>query len=143
MNQQIFTKKEIPEITRKILNQISKKEKATVVAFSGDLGTGKTTLIQSISNQLGIKDDLNSPTFVLIKFYGIEGDYNKLIHVDAYRLESSKELIKLNWNELLKSSNNLILIEWPEKVPEAIPEDAIWVKLEHVNEEIRKIELVL
>jgi tRNA threonylcarbamoyladenosine biosynthesis protein TsaE len=99
---------------------------ATVVALSGDLGAGKTTFAQEVARALGIEEPVTSPTFVIEKIYALTGEtFSQLIHIDAYRLNSAHELEVLGWEELVRDSGNLILIEWPEKVAELIPKDAI------------------
>ncbi len=145
--QKIFTEKEIPDIAKEIIKIISSKslsDKAIVVALSGELGAGKTTLTQFIARELGIKENVISPTFILIKNYEIKNKiFNKLVHIDAYRFEHENELLKLGWEELLANPKNLILIEWPEKVSKIIPKDVIWIKLEHKNEEERMIDIIV
>lgn len=96
---------------------------ATLISLSGELGAGKTTFTQAISRSLGIQEPVTSPTFVLEKIYELpEGNiFSKLVHIDAYRLESGKELEALGFNELYKDSKNLILIEWFEKVKDTLP----------------------
>lgn len=143
-----FKKPEIPEISRKILNKISKtkNKNAKVLALSGDLGAGKTTLTQEIAKQLGIKKGIVSPTFVIMKFYEIDprskyySQFKKLIHIDAYRLDSADDLLKIGWKKLIEDKDNLIIMEWPENVDGCLSESAFWVKLEHVDEETRLFE---
>lgn len=143
-----FNKTEIPEISKKLLDKILKmnNKKARVVALSGELGAGKTTLTQEFGRQLGIKDNIISPTFVIMKIYKINKDsiycshFKKLIHIDAYRLEKPAELLKIGWQELQDNSDNLIVIEWPENVKEHLSDDAYWVKLEHIDDQTRVVE---
>ncbi len=149
----IFGKNDIAAIANEVLDEIEagreeRRERAlgaTVVALSGDLGAGKTTLTQAIARKLGIVENVISPTFVIMKSYavpqqGMRGFF-RLVHIDAYRLDSSSELEKLGWAELIADPENLILIEWPEKVPEAIPAHARRVTLAHKNEDEREIDL--
>lgn len=118
-------------------------DQATVITFSGDLGAGKTTLIQEIARQLGVTDTLQSPTFVIYKRYTILSPQNWsfLIHGDMYRLESAEEIEKLGWSELITDPKNLICIEWPEKITGAIPENALCVTIKHLGGEKRSIEI--
>lgn len=98
---------------------------ATVVALSGQLGAGKTTFTQGAAKALGVEEVVTSPTFVIEKVYALtEQSFGRLIHIDAYRLESAHQLEVLEWEELLADPGNLILIEWPEQVPGAIPAGA-------------------
>lgn len=144
-----FTKDTIGDVAREILGVVELRRKegesATVVALSGDLGAGKTTLTQTIARELGSTNSVISPTFVIMKSYdlprtALARGFSTLVHIDAYRLNSHKELEKLGWAELLDDPKNLILIEWPEKVPESIPEGAIRITLAHKSEEEREIQ---
>ena len=136
-----FTKNEIPVIAKEILSTLGLGDTATVVALSGDLGAGKTTLTQEIARELGVRDNVISPTFVIMKQYEIKnGKHKQLIHIDAYRLNSHKELVTLGWEELISNPKNLILIEWPEKVEEIIPKHTKKIKLSHRSEYEREIE---
>ena len=99
---------------------------ATVVALSGDLGAGKTTFAQGVAAALGVAETVTSPTFVLEKIYALDGQqFSHLVHIDAYRLKGAHELEVLGWRELLEDTGNLIVIEWPERVAEAIPHSAV------------------
>lgn len=103
-----------------------RREGATILTLSGDLGAGKTTFAQGIAQALGIEENVTSPTFVIEKAYQLEGQkFARLIHIDAYRLNDPHELEVLGWKEIIADPANLILIEWPEKVAGLIPADAI------------------
>jgi tRNA threonylcarbamoyladenosine biosynthesis protein TsaE len=113
----------IDAFTKEILTRIHKKEKGAYVVFlSGDLGSGKTTTTKSIAKNLGIQEDITSPTFVILKRYEIGEEFldtvnfKNLIHIDAYRLKNYEELRRIKFEEYMKDANNLILIEWPEMV---------------------------
>lgn len=136
----VFTEKELPIIAKVVLDLLQpitsrlKPHQATVVALSGELGAGKTTLTQEIARQLGIKENVNSPTYVIMKKYKIPlstSHFRFLIHIDAYRLESEQELEKLGWQEIIADPENLILIEWPERVKKLIPKDTMKILLKH------------
>lgn len=113
---------------------------ATVVALHGELGAGKTTFSQEVGKLLGVAENMHSPTFVIMKVYEIDfHGFKKLIHIDAYRLEKESELLHLGWEEIIKEPENLVLIEWPEKVAGLIPRDAKRISFKHVNESTREI----
>jgi len=143
-----FKKEGIKKISLKILNEILKikKKKAKVVALSGELGAGKTTLTQELGKILGIKEKIISPTYIIMKFYEINSNssyfsnFKKLIHIDAYRLDFHEELLKIGWEEISNNKDNLIIIEWPEKVKKCLNNDTCWVKLEHVDDQTRTFE---
>lgn len=115
--------KEIAKIfLEKILGEKSKKKGALVVGLSGDLGAGKTTFVQAIAKHLGVKNKVNSPTFVIIKKYALKNKKHKfLFHLDAYRLKNEKELLHLGWEDMINNEEHLVFIEWPENVIGAIP----------------------
>lgn len=135
----VFTEKELPQIAKEILSVLKARTSvATVIALSGELGAGKTSLTQEIARQLGIKENVNSPTYVIMKKYKMPPatcDFRFLVHIDAYRLESEMELEKLGWQEIIADPENLILIEWPERVKKLIPKDAIRILLEHTGKQ--------
>ena len=117
-----------------------KKDSATVVTLSGDLGAGKTAFTKALARSFGIEEEVTSPTFVIEKIYALpRGAFQRLIHIDAYRLNGAHDLDVLGWRELLQESGNLILLEWPEKVEEAIPADALRISLEYIDEHTRKV----
>jgi len=137
-----ITIKDLDKIATDLVNkaQKNKTKKATILAFYGDLGTGKTTITQAICKILGVKEKIISPTFVIMKKYKINnGRFKNLIHIDAYRIEKSSELVRLGWEEIISDQNNLVIIEWPEKIQEIIPKDAITINLSHINESTRSI----
>ena len=110
---------------------VADSDGATVVTLSGDLGAGKTTFTQVVAQSLGVTEDVTSPTFVLEKIYDLEGQqFSRLVHIDAYRLNSAHELEVLGWKELLADRGNLIVLEWPERVEEAIPEYATRIRFD-------------
>lgn len=120
-----------------------KSDKAVTVGLFGDLGSGKTTFTQAVGNTLGIKEVMTSPTFVIEKIYNLDGKFGfkKLIHIDAYRLESGKEILNLNFKEDLVNPNNLILIEWPERIIDALPADLKKINFKFISENEREIVL--
>lgn len=122
---------EFSSVASSIARRFCAAKAATVVALSGELGAGKTTFVQAIAREYGILETVNSPTFVIEKVYSLsEAPFEKLIHIDAYRLKEARELEMLGWNDLVSNPANLIFVEWPEKVPGLIPQDAIKVRFD-------------
>lgn len=115
---------------------------ATVIALSGDLGSGKTTFAKAFAAALGLRpEDVTSPTFVIEKRFDI-GDhahFKKFIHIDAYRLEKPQEILRLGWKETIADPGNLVLIEWPENIGDALPGDAVKVSFKSIDENTREI----
>ena len=131
-----------------------KKDEATVVGMYGDLGSGKTTFTQAVAKSLDVSESVLSPTFVIEKIYPIRTDgrkrptsngaseFSHLIHIDAYRLDHSDELLHLGWKEIISNPKNLILIEWPERVADIMPEH-IKISFKTLdNKDSREIEIV-
>jgi tRNA threonylcarbamoyladenosine biosynthesis protein TsaE len=108
-----------------------RKEGATLVTLSGELGAGKTAFVKAVARTLGVEEIVNSPTFVLEKIYLLpKGEaFTRLIHIDAYRLETGADLAPLGFDELLQNPGTLILLEWPEKVADALSVPAARISL--------------
>ena len=136
---------ETNKVAQDFVNKIKslKRNKALAVGLFGDLGSGKTTFTQALGKCLNVKEVMTSPTFVIEKRYDLDGAYGfkKLIHIDAYRLDSGKEILNLNFQEDLNNSDNLILIEWPERVERALADDILRVNFKFISEFEREIEL--
>lgn len=115
---------------------------AVILGLYGNLGSGKTTFTQCLGKELGIEETMTSPTFVIQKIYETKHNhFKRLIHIDAYRLNSAKELQVLNFEELVDNKNNLIVIEWPENVKEILPDNHIKIYCDFVDENTRKFSL--
>ena len=137
----VFKIKELPDISRGILASLEKGAAATVVALSGELGAGKTAFSQAFAKELGVSDSVVSPTFVIMKSYETKHEhYKRLVHIDAYRLNSHEELMKLGWAEIVADPETIVLIEWPEQVAGAIPAYAQKVRLTHVSDTERRMQ---
>ncbi len=124
------------------IGDLGKKNIATVVGLHGDLGSGKTTFTQAVAEILGVEDRVTSPTFVIMKKYEITKSgsaWKYLIHIDAYRLDKAEELAKLNWQEIIQNPDNLVLLEWPERVAEILPPDLISINFKFIDEATRQI----
>ncbi len=123
------------------LKTLQSEDEATIIGLSGDLGSGKTTFIQIIAKLLGIKEVVTSPTFVIEKQYKTNHlIFSNLIHIDAYRLEESKELAMLGFGDQTKVKHNLIFVEWPERVIDILPPYTKYLYFTFVNEQERHIK---
>jgi tRNA threonylcarbamoyladenosine biosynthesis protein TsaE len=111
-----------------------------VVALSGDLGAGKTTFVQELAKLLQVKEIVNSPTFVIMKLYETEDSlFEKLVHIDAYRIEDPSEMTALHFSEIVSDKNSLICIEWAEKISNLLPEGTVKLELEALPHSKHKI----
>lgn len=129
------------EVAKEFLKTLSPlRGRATIIELIGDLGAGKTTFTKSLAEELGVGDTVISPTFVIQKRYSITNHphFKTLIHIDAYRFETQEEIKALDLEQDIQNGENLILIEWPSKIQNHIPE-SIKLNFEHVNETTRKI----
>jgi tRNA threonylcarbamoyladenosine biosynthesis protein TsaE len=130
--------KETQRLAGKILDTV-RKNKSHIVALEGELGAGKTTLIQAIAKKLGIRNKIKSPTFVLMKRYKYKDGF--LYHLDCYRLRDEKDLEPLGFKDILGDSNSLILIEWAERIRKVLPKNRLTIHIDHLGENSRKIEI--
>jgi len=108
-----------------------------VVTLSGDLGAGKTTFVQMIARIYGITKPVKSPTFVFLRTYTLpkmKKGIKTLCHIDAYRLNSGKDLIDVGIEEYLGDKKTICFIEWPEHVPDIISSDAIHIQIDTEGE---------
>ena len=107
-------------------------EPGDVVALTGDLGTGKTALTKYIAEGLGVKEEINSPTFTIIKEY--KSGRLPLYHFDVYRLGSGDELLDTGAEELL-DGDGVCVIEWADIVADVLPADSLVVSLSYGSRE--------
>lgn len=117
--------------------KISTKE-SLIIALQGDLGAGKTTFTQELAKYLGVTETVNSPTFTLMKQYDLDHiQFDTLVHMDAYRLESETETKPLRLKELFLTPRTIVCVEWPEVIPASIPAEAVWMKIKIGKDELR------
>lgn len=139
-------KEELRELAKALLQKVADAEasqRAFVIALQGDLGAGKTTFTQTLAHELGIEEAVQSPTYVLMKNYPISFErFTNLIHIDAYRLEKPEEFAALKPETFLSNPENLVVIEWPERVEGQLSAPNIVLKFSHdgTSEEERYIE---
>ena len=130
MEKQIHSIVELEVFAKELIANLTPGETATLVTLSGELGAGKTTLTQAFARALGITKTVTSPTFVLENIYELTDSlFTTLIHIDAYRLTKPDELQALKFDELLDEPKNLIVLEWPEKVAQALPTPTVAIGL--------------
>ena len=119
---------------------LPQEDAATVVTLSGDLGAGKTTFVQGVASALGVTGQVTSPTFTLMHIYElVRQRWQRLVHIDAYRLEDARALAPLGWGDILADAGALVLLEWPEQVAGAIPSGAVALRIEDAGGTARRI----
>ena len=112
----------------------------SVVLLEGELGAGKTTLVQAIARGLGVAGNATSPTYALVHRY--QGARGPVFHLDCYRLRHPDEAADLDWETLLQEGD-AVLIEWPEKAGSYVPAATVRLRLSHVPEhpDLRTLEV--
>ena len=110
--------------------------KYNVVTFVGDLGSGKTTLIQSLGKELGVKDNISSPTFSIINEYS--GNNGPVYHIDLYRLKDESEAMDIGIEEYLYG-DGVCMIEWPQIILDICPYPHIMIKIENLGKFTRTL----
>lgn len=109
-----------------------------VIALQGDLGAGKTNFVQGLARGLGVTEDVNSPTFILANEYW--SGRLPLYHIDAYRLENAAGAHGFGLDDYL-NGEGVTVIEWAERVRDALPRDVLWIVLDYVSENERQLTL--
>lgn len=130
------------EDTQKLGQEIGLSLKGgEILALVGDLGTGKTTFMQGLAKELGIKKQIISPTFILMRTYQISDEKN-LYHLDLYRFEKNvdQELINLGITDIWERPENIVVIEWADKAKGFLPEKTKWIYFENISEDERRIK---
>ncbi|MEK7601866.1 MAG: tRNA (adenosine(37)-N6)-threonylcarbamoyltransferase complex ATPase subunit type 1 TsaE [Patescibacteria group bacterium] len=127
MEKKIHNLQELEAEAERLVATLAPQENATLVTLSGELGAGKTSFTQALARALNVQDSVTSPTFVLEKIYDLpsSSSFRHLVHIDAYRLEKGTHLSALNFDSLFREKTNLIVLEWPERVADALPRASI------------------
>jgi len=119
------------------------KKRALVIGLEGDLGGGKTTFLQGLAKGLGIKQKILSPTFIILKKFKIQNsNFKNFYHIDCYRISKPKETLGLGLKEIISNPQNIVAIEWPDKIKKILPKNSIILKFQFVNKNSRKIWLM-
>lgn len=123
MEKRIENLEELEREAKELVDRLIPGEHATLITLSGELGAGKTTFTQALARAFGVRDTVTSPTFVLEKIYALpaEAKFEHFVHIDAYRLNAGEELRALGFQKLFEEPGNLIVLEWPERVADALP----------------------
>ena len=133
---QIGSLAELPDAAEEIIRSLGGR---TIVAFRGEMGAGKTTLIREIAARLGSDDVVTSPTFAIINQYAA-AEGRTLYHFDFYRIDRLEEAYDFGYEEYI-DSGDLCLVEWPEKIEPLLPENTMNVRITALSEQERRIEI--
>jgi len=127
--------KKLGESLAKTLLENRSEKGAIVVGLRGDLGGGKTTFLQGFAKGLGVKGRTLSPTFIIVRRRG------NFYHIDAYRLQKPQELLVLGFREIVSVPQNVIVIEWADRVRKIMPKSTTWINFKFISENERKITI--
>lgn len=122
-------------ISEKLIDQFNHK----VILFYGEMGNGKTTLIKQLCKKLGVSESTSSPTFSIVNEYKTDKN-NTIYHFDFYRIKDESEVLDFGYEEYLYSGN-YCFIEWPEKIPNMLPDDVVKVTINKDENNFRIIEV--
>ena len=126
-----------PEETEELGRRLGEAaEPGMVIAFTGDLGAGKTAFTRGLARGLGIRDRVTSPTFTIVNEY--EGGRLPLFHFDLYRMDSPEELFDIGWEDYL-ARGGVCAVEWSENVADALERDTVRVDIRRGGEESRRV----
>jgi len=113
---------------------------AVIIALLGELGSGKTTFVQGFAHGFNIKKKIISPTFVLMRKFNLNNlPFKYFYHIDCYRINNPRELLGLGLEEIFKDPQNIILIEWADKIRQILPRGTNQIFLKHIGEKKREI----
>lgn len=139
MEIKVRSESELPAVARRLLQVAGDRR---VLAFTGEIGAGKTTLIQAFCRQLGVTGEVTSPTFALVNEYvcpdPVSGEERPVYHLDLYRLRDLEEALAIGIEEYL-DAGAWCLIEWPELIEPLLPEDVVRINIEITKNSERKI----
>jgi len=130
-----ITLSELPtfaQIIKKLIENLLPEHGAAIMTLRGEVGAGKTTFMQHIGQSFGISETIISPTFVVMKVYQLDHElFDRLVHIDAYRIEDEAELVPIHVTEMLQTSRTLVCVEWPEHIPslKTIPHHNIQISI--------------
>jgi len=133
------------EETIELASEIATKLKGgEILALTGELGAGKTVFSKGLAKALGVEANVISPTFNLVKSYKIEkkdSNIKQFLHADLYRLNSREEAIDIGFLDDFSKEDTICLIEWADKFKNIFPEQTVWVEIEHIENDKRKITI--
>lgn len=128
---------EYPKAAREFIKQMNGRR---IFAFYGKMGSGKTTFIKSLCEEMGVTDTINSPTFAIVNEYE-DREQNTIFHFDFYRIKSIAEVYNMGYEEYIYSGAYCFM-EWPELVEELLPEETVRVEIEELEDKRRVIRII-
>lgn len=147
MKKKVFITQNFSE-TQKVGENLGKSlKKGVVIALYGELGSGKTTFIQGFAKGLGIKERIISPTYTIVRRHEVSSRYKAssikyFYHIDLYRIEERDNPKELGIEELMSNSENIVAIEWAERMSKFLLKERIDIYFEYLDENKRKITVI-
>lgn len=132
-----YTLSEIDIVAKQLVEHL---KDYSMVALSGSLGAGKTTLTSAILRQLGVREPVISPTFTYVNKY-VTADGRTIFHFDLYRLKNAAEFEQAGFFEYLDQPNSLVFIEWPEIIAPLLAQKICQLTISSIDQQRRKIEI--
>jgi len=121
----------------------SKPERGLIIGLEGDLGGGKTTFLQGFAKGVGIKEKVLSPTFIVLRKFRVKKlRFKSFYHVDCYRIQRPKEILGLGLKKIVSNPQNIVAIEWSDKIKKILPPKLLILKFRFVNKNTREICLI-
>ena len=131
--------KDIANIQEAAREFVSQMGDATIFAFYGKMGAGKTTFIKAVCEALGVNDVVTSPTFAIINEYSLPS--GSIYHFDFYRIKKLSEVYDMGYEDYLYSGS-YCFIEWPELIEEILPDDAVRISIEELSDGTRVVRQI-
>jgi tRNA threonylcarbamoyladenosine biosynthesis protein TsaE len=139
MNEKIYQTKNF-EQTKLLGKKLAKQLKSgDILAFYGNLGSGKTTFIQGLALGLNIKRRIISPTFIIVRHYELEK--GSFYHIDLYRTQNVNDLFSVGLDEIVSNNENIVTIEWAEKLGKLLPKKRYDLHFTYLDENTREIKI--
>ena len=112
--------------------------RGSVLLLDGDLGAGKTVFSRGFARGLGISEPVSSPTYTIVQEYPLPGG-GMLYHLDLYRIDDSRSALAFGVDEFLDDPGSLALVEWPERIADILPAEAVRIEIRHLSDSGREI----
>ncbi len=127
----------IRKTAREFIKTVIEQGRGRVFLFYGSMGAGKTTFIRAICEELGVEESVNSPTFAIVNEYRT-GEGDPIYHFDFYRINKEEEAYDFGYEDYFYSGD-LCFVEWPEKIENLLPEDAVTVSITELPDGTREV----
>lgn len=120
--------------------RLPRQKKAVIIGLTGELGFGKTCFLQGFAKGLRIKEKILSPTFVIFKRFDIRNKkFKSFYHFDCYRINDAKEMLSLGFEKIISDPDNIVAIEWPEKIAKILPKNIFKINFKFIDRHKREI----